>query len=281
MTDVSTDQVPLTERKQKSMSQRRLLARAASVVILVSGLLIWEALSRAGVLPEIILPAPTEIIGAAGSILTSSFLYPHLWSSVSAAVIGFFAGSLLALALGIPIGSSALLRQVFNPFVVVFQTIPKITLAPVFIVWFGFGALSKIVLSTVICFFPVFVNTVSGLSSLDHRAVNMMRALGASRFRMLTKLALPTALPSIFAGLGAATTLAVIGVVASEFVASSRGLGYLISLNSFQLRTATVFVLIGLYAIFGWLLFAVVDITGRRVVFWHATSDEWGEEKEL
>lgn len=254
-------------------------SRFASLVFLILGLGIWEYLSRNGTFPTIILPPPTAIITAAHSLLTSQFLYPHLWDSVSASVYGFFIGSALAFVLGIPLGISEFLRRVFSPFVIAFTSIPKVTLAPVFIVWLGFDIKAKVVMAALICFFPVFVNTIAGLAYLDPKGLNMMRSLGASRLRILTKLALPAALPSMFAGLRTATTLAVIGVVVSEFVGSASGLGYLLALNSFQLKTATVYVLIALYALLGWALFSIVDVVGRKVVFWQAGTEEWKSER--
>ncbi len=257
-------------------SNRRLPSpTVAAVAVFLVGLIVWELIARAEWVAPIILPAPSAIWSAAVQMLGSGTLWRHLADSALASVIGFAVGSVLGFALGLPLGASDYVRRVFSPFIVVFQTIPKVTLAPLFVVAFGFGLSSKVVMASLVCFFPVFVNTVSGLTFLDPRAVNLMRSLGAKRWGILRRLALPSALPSVFAGLKSATTLAVIGVVVSELVGSSRGLGFLIALNTFQLRTATVYVLIGAYGLLGWLMYAVVDAIGNRVLFWQVGSDTW------
>lgn len=249
--------------------------RLATVTVLAVTLVVWELFARTEVVANIILPPPTAILSASISLISSGFLWGHLWDSALASVIGFLIGSALGFALGVPLGASEFLRRVFSPFIVTFQTIPKVTLAPLFVVALGFGLTSKVVMASLICFFPVFVNTVAGLTYLDPKAVNLMRSLGASRWSILRRLALPSALPSIFAGLKSATTLAVIGVVVSELVGSSRGLGYLVALNTFQLRTPTVYVLIGFYGLLGWLMYAIVDAIAGRVLFWQAGSETW------
>lgn len=284
--DIPTDPMPAISRRRAAASRigtaldradgwSNTKTRLVSVAVLAVGLLLWEALARAEVISPIVLPAPSAIIAAAVSLFGSGFLYQHLWNSMLACILGFLVGSSLALLVGIPLGSSGFLGRVFSPFIVVFQAVPKVTLAPLFIVALGFGMTSKVVMASLVCFFPVFVNTVAGLTYLDKKAVNLMRSLGASRWPLLTMLALPSALPSIFAGLKAATTLAVIGVVVSELIGSNSGLGFLVALNTFQLRTATVYVLIGLYGILGWLLYLAVDTVSRKVLFWHAGTDSW------
>jgi NitT/TauT family transport system permease protein len=191
-----------------------------------------------------------------------------------ATALGFAIGSSVAFVLAMILGYSSYLRRVFSVYIVMLQSVPKVAFAPVFIAWFGFGLVSKIVMSAVICFFPVFVDTLTGLGLTERKAINLMRSLKATRTEILFKLRLPTALPNVFAGLKTGVTLALIGVIVAELVGTNLGLGFLIGLYSFQLQVDNVFAIIVILGLIGWGMYAIVDFINRRVVFWHRDSHE-------
>jgi NitT/TauT family transport system permease protein len=242
-------------------------------LLLVLFVALWEYLVKSEIIPAIIVPPASEVATALFAFLTSnwSFFHGHLLETLYATVLGFSLGSALGFILGVLLGASRFVRAVFSSYVVGFYTLPKVALAPVFVTWFGFGLTSKVVMSVVICFFPVFVNTLTGFGLVDERALQLMRSLGASRMEILRKLDLPTALPNIFAGLKTAMTLALVGVIVGELVGTSQGLGHLIGLYSFQLQVDNVFAIIVLLGIMGWGLYSIVDVIGRKAVFWHDT----------
>ncbi|MEX0945749.1 MAG: ABC transporter permease [Acidimicrobiia bacterium] len=248
--------------------RRRWAPYVAAALLGVAFVAVWEYIVSSGRVHAIVLPAPSAVAKSLGSLTTQGFLYGHLFATVKAALFGFVIGSALGFALGIALGVSEFTRRALSPYIVVFFTLPKVALAPIFVTWFGFGISSKIVMSAVICFFPVFVDTLSGLWLVDDRSLTLLRSLKASRGQILRKLSLPTALPNIFAGLKTGITLALVGVVVGEFVGTRQGIGYLIELYSFQLQIADVFTLILLLGLIGWALYATVDFIDRRVVFW-------------
>lgn len=251
--------------------RKRVYPAVIGVLLLFLGL--WELLVRTEVLPPIIIPSPTETAAGGLSLVQQDFFFRHLWATVMSTLLGFGIGSALAFVLALILGYSSYLRRVFSVYIVMLQSVPKVAFAPVFIAWFGFGLVSKVVMSAVICFFPVFVDTLTGLGLTDAKAINLMRSLRATRTEILFKLRLPTALPNVFAGLKTGVTLALIGVIVAELVGTDLGLGFLIGLYSFQLQVDNVFAIIVMLGLIGWLLYAVVDAVNRRVVYWHRGSD--------
>jgi NitT/TauT family transport system permease protein len=145
---------------------------------------------------------------------------------------------------------------------------PKVVLAPIFITWFGFGIESKIVMAIAISFFPVVINTVVGLESVEENAALLMRSLAASRSQVFWKLAWPTALPSIFAGLKTSLTLALIGALVAEFVTAKDGLGTLITTFSFELKVYLVFAVIIVVSLLGLVMYGLMEYLERKIVFW-------------
>src|SRR5436190_296976 len=223
----------------------------ASAGLLVVFLLAWNNTTKSGLIHQIILPAQTDIDEAAPELLTDPDFPPHLVTTVVEVVGGFLLGSLVGLVLGVALALSPLLRRAYFPLVAAFQATPRVILAPVMVAWFGFGVQSKIAQAVILCFFPVFLNTLVGLSLTEENALKLMRSLGASRWQTFVKLRLPDALPTIFAGLKLALTFAMIGAIIAEFVGAEGGLGYLLSKYNFELRIPLVYTLIVLLALLG------------------------------
>jgi NitT/TauT family transport system permease protein len=226
-------------------------------------------------LAVIILKVPTYILPDlrdVGSALWRGYIGGEYWKhagfTIRAMLSGYLAGCVVALILGTLVAESRTMERFVFPFVIGLQSVPKVALAPLVIVWFGFGIESKIVLVGLICFFPVFVNVIVGMRSVDPSLIDMMRAFGASRWRILLEVKLPNAAASIVAGLQVGIVLGLIGAIVGEFIASTHGLGYLIQNAATNLDLGTVFA-----AVFS---LAAIGITGtqilgwfhRRIVFW-------------
>jgi NitT/TauT family transport system permease protein len=249
---------------------RGVVGAAALFIILVA---VWHIAVEREMVNEIILPPPSEVARALRDTLTEGFFYTHLWITTQEVLLGFVLGSAIGLALGAALSVSGLMRDVSYPYIVAFQGLPKVVLAPVFITAFGFGMTSKVVMATTICFFPVLVNTLAGLTSVDTDAKRLMRSLTANRWQMFSKLAFPHALPMVFAGLKTALTLALVGAIVGEFVGASRGLGVLLSTYSYQLQIARMWSVTIVLALMGVVLFLAIEWLDRKVVFWRSDRD--------
>jgi NitT/TauT family transport system permease protein len=231
-------------------------------------LVLWEMVARAGLVSPLVLPAPSRIWDGLVLLFTAPWFPQHLWYTTAETLIGFFIGGIAAIVLGIAMVNVRIFKEIVYPYVVAFQVMPKVVLAPIFITWFGFGIESKIVMAIAISFFPVVINTVVGLESVEEDALLLMRSLVASPLQVFWKLAWPAALPSIFAGLKTSLTLALIGALVAEFVTAKEGLGTLITTFSFELKVYLVFAVIIVVSVLGLVLYGIMEYLERRVVFW-------------
>lgn len=236
--------------------------------VLFAGVAAWEVISRAGLVNEIIVPAPSAVAQELVGMLDERYFWDATWVTLSETVAGFAIGVVLAWLIGTALGMFRTARTAFYPLVVGFQITPRVALAPLFLTWFGFGITSKIVMAATICFFPVLLNVMVGMQGVDPAARTLMRSLGASRWEEYTKLTLPHSLPLIFAGIKNAITLALIGAIVAEFVGASQGMGVLIKTLNFQLNVAAGFAVIVALMVFGLLLYWVVELVDAKVVHW-------------
>lgn len=236
---------------------------------------VWEAITQAGLVAAIILPAPSAIFTAFIDLVTADYFFGHLWTTLSETVAGFAIALVLGLALGTLLAEFTILRTTIYPYIVAFQVLPKSALAPLFITWFGFGLMSKLVMATVISFFVITLNTMVGLESYEEDAFLLMRSLRANRWQIFAKLKIPSAAPFIFAGLKNGITLALIGAVVGEFVAARKGLGLLVETYNFQMKIPLVFATIIVLSLVGLALYGIMELVDRRVVFWRRA---WQEE---
>lgn len=234
--------------------------------LFVGVVMAWEAVSRIFRLPEFVLPAPTAIvevlIAHQGALAYAAFVTAQevLW--------GFLLSALIGAAVALVIARFAAFGRALYPLVVLFQNVPKVALAPLFILWFGFDLAPKVVLIVVIAFFPVAINMLVGLQTVDANLVALMRSVGASRNEILTRIQIPNSLPYLMAGLKVAVTLAVIGAIVGEFAGAQAGLGYMIQFASTQMQTSLVFAALVEVSVLGMLFYYVIEWVERRYVDW-------------
>ncbi len=245
---------------------------AISVGAAVGLAALWEGLVRINGVPPVVLPAPSAILLELWSLFSSGTIWPHLQVTLLEILAGFALGSIAALVLGTLIALFRTFDRIVYPYLVALQAVPKVAIAPLLIIWFGFGIQSKILMTAVIAFFPVLVNTVVGLKSVEQDRLDLMAALQANRWKTFRYVRLPTALPFIFAGLDVASVLSVIGAIVGEFVGARAGLGYLLLLYNSNLRIAGVFAILIILAAIGILLHSAVLFAQKRILFWSTTG---------
>jgi ABC-type nitrate/sulfonate/bicarbonate transport system permease component len=245
------------------------LAPAALLALLVAG---WEALAKLGHVQNYLLPAPSEVASALWR--DRDLLAPDMWVTAREVLLGFGLALAIGVAIALVLHLSPVLRRAAYPLVVASQAIPVIVIAPILVIWFGFGMTPKLIVIALICFFPVVVNTLDGLEGVDRDQVKMMRTLGASRLDLLRRLELPSALPFLFSGAKVAVAVAVIGAVFGELVGSDAGLGHAIQVGTAELETARVFAAVLLLSLMAIALFGLVALVERRAVPWARTSGE-------
>lgn len=245
-----------------------------AVLILVVVVGLWESASRAGLLPRILVPAPTAV-GASLGLLVRLPRFPiDVGTTTVETLSGFAIGGLLGIGCGVAMVYVSFLRQLLQPYVVAFQVVPKVTLAPFLVTFFGFGIAPKIVMAAAMAFFPILINTVSGLDSIGEDEQLLMRSLVASRWQTFSKLAWPASLPYIFAGLKTGLTLALTGAIVAEFVSAADGLGALVMKFSSDLNVSLMFAAILVNGLFGLALYGLLELWEFRLVFWkHLRSD--------
>lgn len=249
-------------------SSRRLGSLVAPALLFVVVIGTWEWLSQTGRLSRFVMPAPSGIGTATISLLGEAFFWEALRLTLVETVLGFIVGAGGGLILGVLIGEVKILRKTIYPYVVLFQSLPKVALAPIFVIWFGFGTVSKVVMAATIAFFPLLVNTLTGLDSVNKNAKMLFMGYGASRSLMFWKLSMPEILAAVMAGMKTAMTLALIGAIVAEFVGAQKGLGILLERFNFQLQMEMAFAVLMILALVGLLLYLIVDVIERKVIFW-------------
>jgi NitT/TauT family transport system permease protein len=237
------------------MKPAGLRTRLGSLVLLAVLLLGWEWASRGFGLSALVLPAPSVIFKSLWNGLASGYFWPHIRSTGAELMLGLAIGCLIGFGSGVAMAESALLRGLLMPYVVVSQVIPKLALMPLFIVWFGFGMTSTVVITALICFFPLMENTLTGLGQVEPQRLELFRMLGATRRQTLLRLKLPSGLPAIMAGLRVAVVLALVGAVVGEFIGANRGLGALVIASQGMMDTPLMFAVLVLIAVLGMLVY--------------------------
>ncbi|ALM83011.1 ABC transporter permease [Bordetella sp. N] len=222
-------------------------------------------------IPDYLLPTPASVWHALVDGFSTGTLWPHIGTTLGETFAGYAIGCILAVILGALLAESRTFERFCYPVLIGLQATPKVALGPIILVWFGFGMASKVVLVALVCFFPLFVNTVNGINRTDRDLLDACRAFSASRSYLLLHVKLPAAAGDIFSGLQIGVSLALIGAVVGEFLSAQQGLGYLIASASVSMSLSTMFA--------GVILLAVIGLTGsllmralhRRVVFWEKT----------
>lgn len=257
------------------ISLKKIRAHAADLIwplgISVAMLAGWEAIVRGLGVRSIILPAPSEIFET--MIDRRDLLLANLWPSLYLTVLGFALSVAGGVLVAVLITYSSFLRRSFYPIIVVSQVVPKISIAPLFIVWFGTGTTSCLLLAFLIAFFPMTINSALGFQSIEEDIHLMARTFMGSPWQIFWKIRMPNALPHIFGGMKISITLAIIGVIVSEFVASQQGIGYLIKLSGGLLDTPLMMASIAVLSIAGLILYGLIVAVERRSVYWQSSSD--------
>ena len=218
--------------------------------------------------PGYILPKPTEVATAFINGISSGLFLYHGAYTLTEALSGFAIAAISGIVLGSLIAQSRLLEKTLYPYLIVIQTTPKIAIAPLLIIWFGFGISSKIFVAATVAFFPILVNVIAGLRSVDQDKLDLMRALNATKWQRFRMVLLPSALPMIFAGLNVAIVFSILGAIVGEFVGSKAGIGNLILQANTNLDAAGIFAALACLSIMGLLLHGAMAWLQRKVVFW-------------
>ncbi len=234
-------------------------------VIVTAG---WEIIVRLLDVSSLVISPPSAIALALWGNLGSARFYYHAGITLWEILAGFVIGSLVGLVIGIAIGQWKILEKTVYPYVVALQTVPKVAIAPMIIIWFGYGLASKIVITALIVFFPVVVNCIAGMEAASTQQIEMLMSFTASRWQIFRMVKLQTALPYIFAGLDVAIVLAVIGAIVGEFIGSQAGLGNLLLQKNFSMDTAGSFAILIVLSVMGIVLHKLMTALKRRVVFW-------------
>lgn len=245
--------------------------RIVAPLVLVALLLVaWELAVRLGGLPTYILPPPSRI--ACTFVTSFSLLWSHTLVTLGEIVLGLVLASALGLLVATGIVYVPVLEWALHPLIIASQMIPVFAIAPLLIVWLGYGLWPKVVVAALIAFFPMTINAVDGLRAARRETVELFRSLGASRWRIFRTLRLPGSLPSLFTGWKVGATLAVVGATIGEWIGSKEGLGYLMLQSNALLRVDVVFAAILALTIVGLLLFGIVRIIEYRVLRWRRSS---------
>jgi putative hydroxymethylpyrimidine transport system permease protein len=237
-----------------------------AILITVAGIGLWELIIRLGHVPEYLIPAPSEI--AADMKTDWPVLEPALLVTLEEILLGFLISVAAGVGIAVLLHLSPSLRRAFYPILIGSQTVPIVVLAPILVILLGYGILPKLIIVALICFFPIVVNGVDGLRSVDDDLIRMMRTLHGTRWGIFKRVEFPAALPSFFSGMRIAATFAAIGAVFGEWSGSSQGLGYVMLAATPNLLTARIFAAIVLLTVVALMLFGVVSLLERILVPW-------------
>ncbi|WP_293812544.1 ABC transporter permease [uncultured Bosea sp.] len=243
-----------------------MMARLPSLLLFVVLLAGWEAWCRIGGLSALVLPPPSAVLATLWSEIATGRLWPHLAMTAAEMALGLGIGAVVGLGVGILLAEFPALSRLLRPYVLASQLVPKLALGPLFIIWFGFGMTPTVVITALICFFPLMENTLTGISEVDGSRRELFRMLGAGRFQTLLRLKLPAALPVIMAGLRVAVVLALVGAVVGEFIGGRIGLGASIIAAQSVMDSSLIFALFIVITALGMLLYEAVRLIERRVL---------------
>lgn len=261
--------------------ERRRLARVwhrfehvfLAVMLGIGFLAAWEYLAQHAIIEPVLFPPPSKTAAAWWFLVRADYFPRHFTVTLYEIAVGFALGSTIGFLLGTLLATVRLVRLTLYPYIITFQALPKVVLAPLFIVWFGFGPESKIATAIAICFFPVLVNTLVGLQLVEENALKLLRSLRASGWQTFMKVRLPNALPHIFAGLKTSLTFAMIGAIVAEFLTGAAdGLGRLVQIYNLQIQVHLALAVVLIVSVLGMVGVVVMDIIDRRVVFWRDRS---------
>ncbi len=265
---VSRQQDPTIAPARPSTRARLPVGQLLPLLSLIFFLGGWELLVQLGEYPAFILPGPALVGRKLVSVVLNGTLWQHFSITLLEVLGGLALGTTAAVVLGYAIAKSVAIEQALSPYLVASQAIPVIAIAPLLVIWFGPGMLSKIIISALIVFFPILVNTIAGVRSVPADLHDLMRSLNATRWQTFTRLEVPAALPVLMAGLKVGATLSVIGAVVGEFAGASAGLGVMINVADGQYDTARMFVGVLALVVLALSLYGIAALLERRLLAW-------------
>lgn len=258
------------------VTRARLKEIAYPIGTLLLVLLVWEAIVRVFEIPHYVLPTPSGIVSE--GIRNAPLITPHYGVTFYEATLGLLAAIIIGIPAGMVLSYSQFLRRSFYPLFVFLDEIPKVAFAPLLVTWFGFGLEPKMILTFIICFFPIFLNSMAGFSSIEEEYINLGRSAGAREWEMFWKIRLPSAMPKIFVGLKLAAATAMTGAVVSEFLAADRGLGLFLQKSLAQLNMELGFATIFAMWTIGLLFFYGMTMIESWAIRWHVSKRGDGQE---
>lgn len=280
MTDAAlapaTTQPPASVLPKKGMTREGLLPWITTPFLLVALVAIWHVYVQWSGISPFILPSPGSVWAEFVLLLQSPRTWPHIYATVYATLVGFFWAIVVGIGLGVVIARVRWLEQTLNPFIVATQVIPKVALVPLFIVWFGFGITSKVIVAAVLAFFPILTNTVLGVKSIDEGHRDVMTSLNASRWQVFRRLELPSALPYILTGLEVGIVLAIIGAIVGEYLGGNQGLGHMLIARMNAFETDEMFAVLAYMSILGFVFYFTIGALRKLLIPWHASAKTKG-----
>jgi NitT/TauT family transport system permease protein len=230
---------------------------------------IWEMANRTGFSNPLLLPRPTDIAASIWKIyVTQGNVWYHLWVTFQEAMLGCLIGSVIGIALAVAAVLSDSFRQFLKPYIIIVEATPRIALGPIFVTWFGFGMSSKVALAALVGVFAPFVNTITGLLGVQEESYELFRSLGATRRQVFWRLMIPTALPTMNAGLKLAVGSAFGGALVAEFISAQAGMGILMARYTMSLNMPSAFAGLLSITLYGFLLFRTMEVVDKRVLYW-------------
>ena len=272
-TSLASAPPPVLERRRGVLGDPLVRERALNILLPVIALVVvfiaWSAAVKVFAIPEYLLPAPLDVVNRIvreWHLLAKNGAY-----TLQSVLIGFFAGVAIGVPLAFAVVLSRSIERVTMPILVMSQTIPKVAIAPILVVWLGFGILPKIAIVFLITFFPIVVSTVVGLKSVESDMIDLVRSMGANTHKIMLRVRGPSALPQMFAGFKIAICLSVVGAIVGEFVGSDTGLGYLLLTSTGTLDGTLVWSALFILIAMGIILFAIVSKIERLLIPWHVS----------
>ena len=270
MTDRSAS---ITASERIRGTGRTLLPWITTPALLLAFVLAWHVYVSATNVSAFILPAPADVWSSWLELLGSPRAGAHTGWTVYATVFGFGCALVIGVGLGVVIGRVPWLEATLNPFIVATQVVPKVALVPLFVVWFGFGVTSKVIIAAVLAFFPILTNTVLGVKSIESGHRDVMTSLDAGRWQVFRQLELPSALPFILTGMEVGIVLAIIGAIVGEYLGGNTGLGAMLIAKMNAFETDALFAVIIQMTLLGFLFYFVIGMLRRVLVPWHRSGE--------
>jgi NitT/TauT family transport system permease protein len=266
---IALEAIEASPKKINIFRSPYLLTAALLPIILLSW---WLATTVTRSVPAILLPTPESVWASFPRVMGANGFSDQVIRTLTEIAGGFALGASIGFLLGMLLSASNRLRTAYLPLLSALEAIPTVILAPIIIAWIGFGVEGKILQAAIACFYAVFITTLSGLGLAEPNAISLMKSLRASKWQMMVKVRIPTALPVIFGGLQLGATTAIIGAIVSEFIGSTGGLGYLMIRYRASFDTAAYWVIIFLFLVIGLVVYLTIWYLEKKIVFWRRTE---------